>query len=148
MELREKIAGHTGGSNVNIQNPSSTGSLRCDPSKFHIRAQEKIMRRVQRTRIIKLRFAWFLLLAFAWTAFGFFSGESETVKETYTVRPGDTLRGISEMYLSQNAGQDSYILEFEQTIRDMNPWLRERHGQLRPGDRLVIRYKTVSEPHE
>ena len=45
---------------------------------------------------------------------GFYDGDQKLVQTVYTVKEGDTLRGISEMYLPLNTGGRRYLLEFEQ----------------------------------
>ena len=62
------------------------------------------------------------------------------VEEVYTVKPGDTLWGISETYLRKNTGTRRYILEYKSGIEDLNPWLLERHGMIYPGDKLTLTY--------
>lgn len=114
---------------------------------FHTRMQKKKALRQQYYKKMKQYMICFLLLGSAWLSCGFFSaGQTEAVREIYTVRSGDTLRGISEQYLARNTGADSYILEFEQEIRELNPWLSERHGLLLPGDELIICYQTRKQP--
>ena len=114
---------------------------------FHTRMQKKLARRRQYNQQMKHCLICFLLLGSAWLSCGFyFADETELVQETYTVRSGDTLRGISERYLAQNTGKNSYILEFEQEIKELNPWLQERHGQLLPGDEIIICYCIRTNP--
>ena len=114
---------------------------------FHTRMQKKLARRRQYYKKMKQYLVCFLLLSSAWLSCGFhLAGETELVQEIYTVRSGDTLRGISERYLAQNTGKTSYILEFEQEIKELNPWLQERHGLLLPGDELVICYQASRNP--
>ena len=67
-------------------------------------------------------------------------GGAVLVEEVYTVRPGDTLWGISETYLRKNTGTRRYILEYKSGIEELNPWLLERHGLIYPGDRLTLTY--------
>ena len=64
------------------------------------------------------------------------------VETTYEVGEGDTLRGISEMYIAKNTGGLRYILEFEGGIKELNPWLLSRPGEseVLPGDELSINY--------
>ena len=114
---------------------------------FHTQMQKKLALHRQRNRKMKRYLLAFLLLCSAWLSCGFyFSNEGELVQEVYTVRSGDTLRGISERYLAQNTGSNSYILEFEHGIKELNPWLEDRHGLLLPGDELIICYKTSRNP--
>ena len=62
------------------------------------------------------------------------------IKEVYTVKPGDTLWGISEAYLAKNTGTRRYILEYKEGLYELNPWLVERKGLIQPGDQLVLTY--------
>lgn len=62
------------------------------------------------------------------------------VEEVYVVKPGDTLWGISEMYLRKNTGTRRYILEYKEGVYENNPWLVERKGLIQPGDQLVLTY--------
>ena len=62
------------------------------------------------------------------------------VEETYTVRPGDTLWDIAEEYLQKNTATRRYILEYKEGIYENNPWLVERGGLIRPGDKLTLTY--------
>ncbi len=63
------------------------------------------------------------------------------VETTYTVQTGDTLWSVSEAYLKKNTGGRRYILEFEEGIKELNPWLLEREGwTLYPGDKLRVNY--------
>lgn len=80
------------------------------------------------------------VIAFAALQLGAYTGKQELVEEVYTVRQGDTLWDIGVNYLPKNTGGRRYILEFISGIRELNPWLLERHDQLRPGDKLRINY--------
>ena len=62
------------------------------------------------------------------------------VEEVYTVRPGDTIWGIAEEYVTKNTGTKRYILEYKEGMYENNPWLVERHGMIYPGDRLTLTY--------
>ena len=42
---------------------------------------------------------------------GFYDGDQKLVQTVYTVKEGDTLRDISEMFLPLNTGGRRYILE-------------------------------------
>ena len=110
---------------------------------FHVQMQETLARRRAQDRRLRRLLLCLLLFACAWLACGFLCQEDvEQVQEIYTVKEGDTLRDISQRYLARNTGSSSYILAFEQGIREKNPWLEERHGLLLPGDRLIICYET------
>jgi len=62
------------------------------------------------------------------------------VQTVYTVKQGDTLRSIAEIYLEKNTGGRRYILEFEEGIKQLNPWLLSTHGQIEAGEVLRINY--------
>lgn len=71
---------------------------------------------------------------------GAYSGDQQLIEDTYTVKKGDTLWSISETYLKKNTGGRRYILEFQEGIKELNPWLLETRGQVQPGDVLHINY--------
>lgn len=62
------------------------------------------------------------------------------VEEVYTVRPGDTIWDIAEMYCAKNTGTRRYILEYKAGMEEMNPWLAERKGEIYPGDKIKVTY--------
>lgn len=62
------------------------------------------------------------------------------VEEIYTVRPGDTIWGITETYLQKNTGTRRYILEYKSDMEALNPWLVERKGLIHPGDEIRVTY--------
>lgn len=72
-------------------------------------------------------------------------GHAVLVEEVYVVRPGDTLWGIAEEYLAKNTGTRRYILEYKEGIYENNPWLVDRGGLIRPGDKLTLTYWVKSE---
>lgn len=82
---------------------------------------------------------------------GSYDGDQQLVEETYIVKKGDTLRTISEAYLPKNTGGRRYILEFEQGIEELNPWIRENHYVIHPGDKIRVNYwikKESGDKHE
>ena len=68
------------------------------------------------------------------------SAEPEYKVKQYTVKPGDTLWGIVDKYQEIYA-PDTYILDYKEEIMECNPGLRERHGQISPGDVIKIKVK-------
>lgn len=71
---------------------------------------------------------------------GFYDGDQKLVQTIYTVKKGDTLRGISERFLPLNTGGRRYILEFEEDIVQLNPELWENRGSIYPGQEIRINY--------
>lgn len=71
---------------------------------------------------------------------GFYDGDQKLVQTIYTVKAGDTLRGISEMFLPLNTGGRRYILEFEEGIVELNPELHGNRGNIYPGQRIKVNY--------
>ena len=71
---------------------------------------------------------------------GFYDGDQKLVQTVYTVKEGDTLRGISEMYLPLNTGGRRYLLEFEEGIVELNPELHGNRGNIYPGQEIRINY--------
>lgn len=71
---------------------------------------------------------------------GAYRGDQKLVETIYTVREGDTLRDISEMFLPLNTGGRRYILEFEEGIVQLNPELWENRGSIYPGQQIKINY--------
>ena len=69
-----------------------------------------------------------------------YDGDQVLIEETYTVQKGDTLWSISETYLKKNTGGRRYILEFQEGIKELNPWLLDTRGQVYPGQVLGINY--------
>ena len=64
---------------------------------------------------------------------GFYDGNQKLVQTIYTVKEGDTLRNISEMFLPLNTGGRRCILEFEEGIVELNPELHGNRGHIYPG---------------
>ena len=71
---------------------------------------------------------------------GFYDGGQKLVQTIYTVKEGDTLRGISEMFLPLNTGGRRYILEFEEGIVELNPELHGNRGNIYPGQQIKVNY--------
>ncbi len=63
------------------------------------------------------------------------------VEAVHIVQPAETFWDISEEYKEKEKGcRDIYLLEFQDEICDMNPWLNDNQKQVRPGDRIKIVY--------
>ena len=71
---------------------------------------------------------------------GFYDGDQKLVQTIYTVKEGDTLRDISEMFLPLNTGGRRYILAFEEGIVELNPELHGNRGNIYPGQRIKVNY--------
>ena len=71
---------------------------------------------------------------------GFYDGNQKLVQTVYTVKDGDTLRDISEMFLPLNTGGRRYILEFEEGIVELNPELHGNRGNIYPGQQIKVNY--------
>ena len=71
---------------------------------------------------------------------GFYAGDQNLVQTVYTVKDGDTLRDISEMFLPLNTGGRRYILEFEEGIVELNPELHGNRGNIYPGQQIKVNY--------
>ena len=71
---------------------------------------------------------------------GFYDGDQKLVQTVYTVKDGDTLRDISEMFLPLNTGGRRYILEFEEGIVELNPELLGNRGNIYPGQQIKVNY--------
>lgn len=71
---------------------------------------------------------------------GFYDGPQQRREITYTVKTGDTLYDIAEAHLPLNTGGRRYILEFEESIVELNPELWEDRGKIYPGQQLKISY--------
>ena len=68
------------------------------------------------------------------------NGNQKLVEDSYTVQKGDTLWSISETYIKNKTVVLRYILEFQEGIKELNPWLLDTRGQVQPGDVLRINY--------
>ena len=104
--------------------------------KFRERMQQRNRRYKQRMR---KGIALALLVGAAAISIGA-KDEPEYGVLEYVVEPGDTLWDISERFREEYA-QHTYILEFKEDIVKCNPGLREKQGQVNPGDVIRIRYK-------
>lgn len=66
------------------------------------------------------------------------------VTTTYTVKVGDTLDSITGNFLNLNTGTKRRGDEFEEGIKQLNPWLKTPErlygGLIYPGDEIQIKY--------
>lgn len=65
--------------------------------------------------------------------------QANLIVEEYTVKKGDTFWTIAERYARLDQ-RHLYILEYHDEIYGNNPELLKRHGQVKPGDVISIRY--------
>lgn len=59
--------------------------------------------------------------------------------EIYRVHKGENFWSISSYYREKDA-RNPYLFEYQDELRKLNPWLVERKNQLKPNDKLIIRY--------
>ena len=59
--------------------------------------------------------------------------------ESYSVREGDTFWDISRYYRDKDA-RNLYIFEYQDELRELNPFLVESKNQLQVGDKLNVVY--------
>lgn len=100
-------------------------------------------KRREQTLALKKAAICFAIAAAGFTMLGACASDTShqrLVEETYTVQQGDTLRTIAEAYLPKNTGGRRYILEFEEGIKELNPWIVENHYTIHPGDKIKITY--------
>lgn len=103
--------------------------------------KERRAKQKQREATIKKVLAGAALIGAAVIFSGFYDGDQRLIEETYTVKQGDTLRGIATEYLKKNTGGRRYILEFEQGIIELNPELQDgQSGHIKPGQKIRISY--------
>lgn len=108
---------------------------------FELKISKARAQKERLERTIKGLFASAALVGAAVVFSGFYSGDQRLVEETYTVKEGDTLRGIATEYLKKNTGGRRYILEFEQGIIEINPELQDGNaGHIKPGQKIRINY--------
>ena len=62
------------------------------------------------------------------------------IEEVYTVQDGDTLEGIGKMFIQKNTYGSRYLPEFVHGIIQNNEELVKSHGQVEPGQKLLITY--------
>ena len=107
---------------------------------FRERMRQRKLRYKQQERRIKKCMAVAFLLGTAAISVGLTREDPAYSVQEYVVQPGDTLWGIVEQYREKYA-PNVYILEFKDDVLDCNPGLRERQGQVQPGDVIKIKYK-------
>ena len=84
-----------------------------------------------------------VLLGIGAVSAGFYAeppGELIPVEVVHVVKAQETLWGICATYYEKDVG-GGYLLEYQEQVKAANPWLKDRHGQLQPGDELKISYK-------
>ena len=107
---------------------------------FRERIRQRNLRYKQQERRIKKGILVAFLVGAAAISVGLTRDEPVYAVQEYVVQPGDTLWGIIEEYREEYA-PDVYILDFQEDVLDCNPGLRERQGQVKPGDIIKIKYK-------
>lgn len=76
-------------------------------------------------------------------ACGFNGQGGVLVEETYTVKSGDTLWTIADMYVIKNTHGPRDIREFISGITELNydaVFINRQPGEIHPGDQLLIHY--------
>lgn len=63
----------------------------------------------------------------------------EVEYQTHKVKCGETFWGITERYRDIDA-RNLYIFDYQDEVRELNPWLVERHCQLQPNDLVVVKF--------
>lgn len=107
---------------------------------FRERIRQRNLRYKQRERRIKKVILVVFLFGAAAISVGLTREDPAYSVHEYVVQPGDTLWGILEEY-REKYEPDVYILEFQEDVLDFNPGLRERQGQVKPGDVIKIKCK-------
>ena len=64
--------------------------------------------------------------------------------ETYRVRAGDTFWDVSRYYRDKDA-RNLYIFDYQDEMRELNPYLKENHCQLKPDDLITVKYVVKTE---
>ena len=68
--------------------------------------------------------------------------EMEMHVEKYKVRAGDTFWDVSRYYRDKDA-RNLYIFEYQDELRELNPYLVEKKNQLTVGDEITVRYMSL-----
>ena len=109
--------------------------------QWHKALKERRAKQKRRESVIKKVLAGAALVGAAVLFSGFYDVDQKLIEETYTVKQGDTLRGIATEYLKKNTGGRRYILEFEEGIISENPDLQNgQSGHIKPGQKIKITY--------
>ena len=67
------------------------------------------------------------------------TADKRVVTEVYVVKAGDTLWDIAAEYAGKDC-RNIYVPEYKIELERQNPFLLERRGLIRPGDRITIEY--------
>ena len=59
--------------------------------------------------------------------------------DTYKVKSGDTFWTVTQIYRDKDA-RNLYLLEYQDEVCRLNPYLVDNHRQLQPGDIIKLQY--------
>ena len=68
-----------------------------------------------------------------------FGSQDDFQVVTYTVKSGDTFWDVTQVYRDKDA-RNLYLLEYQDEVCRLNPYLVDNHRQLQPGDVITLHY--------